>query len=80
MTKREKINKIRQLLSIHQRPETDLKSWTDQDLRALAAIQEKYKGRLKHLKETDLTKQEFETLETLTDKYFNHANKKTKDK
>lgn len=42
MTKRDKINKIRQLLSKPPQPELDLSNWTDEDLRWVIAMGDKY--------------------------------------
>ena len=72
MTKKSKIDKIREIMNKTRKLDILLDAWSDEDLRQLAEIQDKHKGTA-HPKITD---QEAEHLNLLIEKYFNHDQQK----
>ena len=67
MTKRDKINKIRQLLSKPQQPEPDLSNWTDEDLRWVIAMGDKYD--MKVIDPKQLNENELKVYNEINNKY-----------
>jgi len=67
MQRREKINKIRQLLSNPPQPQPDLSNWTDEDLRWVIAMGDKYGKDV--INPRQLNEDELKVYNEITNKY-----------